>query len=65
MYLKVGYINLKSIKLKRLLNNDSVVSLCRSGNRIEVNACRKHLAVVMIGMISADLGSAGCTEKLN
>ena len=64
MYLKVGYINLKSVKLERLFNDNSIVSLCRCGNRIEINACGKHLAVVMVGVISAYLGSARCAEKL-
>ena len=41
-----------------------VVRLAYCSDNVEINRSRQHLAVIMVGVIAADLCSAGCAKKL-
>ena len=39
------------------------LALCGNGYGIKIDARGKHAAVVMVGVVAADFGSAGCAEE--
>ena len=46
-----------------LFASDCIVTLCSNSNSVKINACSKNLTVVVVSVVTADLGSAGCTEE--
>ena len=42
-----------------------VLVFCRRRNRVQIDARREHSAVIMVGVVAADLGSAGGGEQTN
>ena len=56
---KIRYVNRVLRKALALHCYDIVVCRLYNCDNVKVYACRKHLAVVMVGMVAANLGTSG------
>ena len=63
MNTQIGKVNNVHCIASRFYSYNIFVIFGSYCNSVKVNACRKNSAVVVVGVVSANLRSAGCREK--
>ena len=62
---QVGQIYLICRIAFRLDTDDHAVIGCCTGDNIQIDTGRQHIAVLVVGMVTAQLGSSRCTEQFD
>ena len=62
---QVGQIHLICRIAFRLDTDDHAVIGCCTGDNIQIDTGRQHIAALVVGMVAAQLGSSRCTEQFD